>query len=80
MVQEPDKEWRSRRELASAVADLTGLGVEKCRKGISALIELGSIELERGITFDRWEAETSDFRLASEAQLIRTLRPIGNRT
>lgn len=39
----PEKEWRSTRQMATAVAELTGLGEEGCRKHLSALVLIGAI-------------------------------------
>lgn len=39
----PDTEWRSTREMAVAVAEVTGIGEEACRKHLSALVTLGAI-------------------------------------
>lgn len=41
--EQPDMEWRSTREIAIAVAEVTGLGMEACRKHLSALVVAGAI-------------------------------------
>jgi len=39
----PDNGWRSTREVAVAVAEITGISSEACRKHLSALVAIGAI-------------------------------------
>lgn len=44
--EQPDKSWRSVRSLATATADMIGLGDEACRKHLSELIKAGLIAID----------------------------------